>query len=105
LVPNIEGKRTSLWEPWNYQGARKVRHATRIMKNREGNSSAADWTAEFFIPYVLLEPLRNVPPQKGTHWRVNMYRIDYDQGMATWAWQPTRINFHDYERFGTISFD
>jgi hypothetical protein len=61
--------------------------------------------AEFFIPFDLLKPLNNVPPQKGTQWRMNMYRIDYDKGTSSWSWQPTRVNFHDIESFGTLLFD
>jgi len=41
---------------------------------------------------------------KGTRWRANFYRIDYDNNVSEWSWQPTRTNFHDYERFGTLLF-
>jgi hypothetical protein len=34
-----------------------------------------------------------------------MYRIDYDKGTAAWSWQPTRVNFHDIESFGTLVFE
>jgi hypothetical protein len=101
MVPNFNGKFLG-WIPWHYEGERKVRHATKILK--EGDK-VTGWLAEFFIPFDLLEPLKNVPPQKGTQWRMNMYRIDYDQGTSAWSWQPTRINFHDIESFGTLLFD
>jgi len=49
--------------------------------------------------------LNNVPPQKGSRWRANFYRIDYDNGEPSWEWQTVKINFHDYELFGHILFD
>lgn len=101
LIPNIDNE-ISGWKPWNYEGRRKSRHATAIQKNPAGN--VIGWTAEIFLPYALLHPLRNVPPEKGTEWRINMYRIDYDSGTAMWTWAPIKNNFHDYTMFGRIRF-
>jgi hypothetical protein len=96
LVPNANGNFFG-WLPWHYEGQRKTRHATKITDKA--------WTAEFFIPFALLKPLQKVPPTKGTKWRCNFYRIDYDEGTSYWSWQKTRTNFHDYKMFGTILFD
>jgi hypothetical protein len=101
LVPNYKGQFLG-WRPWHYEGDRKTRHATNI-EMRDGK--VVSWTAEFFIPYKLLEPLRNTPPTKGMKWRANFYRIDYDNGQSSWTWKPITKNFHDYERFGSIVFD
>lgn len=101
LVPNYNGKFLG-WRPWHYEGNKKTRHAATI--NKEGDK-VVSWTAEFFIPYKLMEPLQNMPPKKGMKWRANFYRIDYDKGTTYWSWQPTRKNFHDYESFGTLIFD
>lgn len=101
LVPNYKGKFLG-WRPWHYEGNKKTRHAATI--NKEGDN-VVSWTAEFFIPYKLMEPLQNMPPKKGMKWRANFYRIDYDKGSTYWSWRPTRKNFHDYESFGTIIFD
>jgi hypothetical protein len=101
LVPNNKGNFFG-WRPWHYEGDRRTRHATRINKKGETTSS---WIAEFFIPFKLLKPMPNVPPQPGTRWRANFYRIDYDKKTSYWSWQLTRTNFHDYERFGTIVFE
>jgi hypothetical protein len=101
LVPNFNGKFYG-WRPWHYEGNRKTRHAVTIQKNDDG---VVSWTAEFFIPFKLLYPLKGVPPQKGSRWRANFYRIDYDQGPAEWSWRPTQTNFHDYKKFGVIVFD
>jgi hypothetical protein len=101
LVPNYDGKFFG-WRPWHYEGDKKTRRGATIRKNGE---QATGWTAEFFIPFKLLNPLQNVPAQTGTRWRVNFYRIDYDNGTTQWSWQPTRKNFHDYKSFGTVVFD
>ena len=100
LVPNIRGNFLG-WRPWHYEGNRKTRHATHVFKN---NGNIVAWTAEFFIPYILLKPMTNIPPVKDTRWRANFYRIDYDNKESAWSWQLTRTNFHDYERFGTLLF-
>jgi len=101
LVPNNKGKFLG-WRPWHYEGNRKTKHEIHI--NKDGDA-VTSWTAEFFIPYTLLKPLNNVPPQKGIRWRANFYRIDYDNGESSWEWQRVKINFHDYELFGHILFD
>ena len=101
LVPNFNGKFLG-WRPWHYNGGRRTRHMTHVNKNQDAVTS---WTAEFFIPYALLAPLTNVPPQKGTRWRANFYRIDYDNGKSSWQWQRVRTNFHDYKSFGRLLFN
>lgn len=102
LVPNFGGNFFG-WRPWHYDEARKTRHATQIIKGKDGNVTG--WIGEFFIPYALLKPLQNVPPKSGTTWRANLYRIDYDEAYSSWTWQPVQTNFHDFERFGTIQFE
>lgn len=102
LVPNNQGKFWG-WRPWHYEGNRVTKHATHI--NTTGKM-VTSWTAEFFIPYTLLTPLNNVPPKKGTQWRANFYRIDYDKGESSWEWQKVRKEtFHDYEIFGKLLFE
>jgi len=101
MVPKLNGKFLG-WIPWHYQDERLTRHATKIVKQDE---QVTGWYAEFFIPFTLLAPLENVPPKKGTTWRMNSYRIDYDTGITTWTWQPIQTTFHDIENFGTLLFD
>ncbi len=96
LIPNHNGDFLG-WLPWHYVGDRKTRHATTI--------TSKSWTAEFFISYKLLKPLAQVPPVKGTRWRCNFYRLDYDLGISKWSWQSTNGNFHQFEKFGTVIFD
>jgi hypothetical protein len=101
LVPNMNGTFFG-WRPWHYEGERKIRHATKVV---DENGATKEWIGEFFIPYALLRPMRNVPPKKGDLWRINMYRVDYDKEYTSWSWRPVQTNFHDYERFGEIKFD
>ncbi|MEJ0104348.1 MAG: carbohydrate-binding family 9-like protein [Bacteroidota bacterium] len=100
IVPNFNHTFFG-WRPWHYEGNHKTRHAVHI--NKHGNA-VTSWTAELFIPFLLLKPMPNAIPQKGTRWRANFYRIDYDNKTSEWSWQPTRKTFHEYEKFGTIEF-
>lgn len=102
LVPNMDGTFLG-WRPWQYDGERKVKHATEVVKDNAGN--AREWIGEFFIPFALLKPLRNVPPRTGDMWRMNMYRVDYDNEYTSWSWKPVKTNFHDYKSFGQIKFE
>lgn len=105
LVPNFDGKFLG-WRPWNYAGDRKIKKATTIQGgSKTSGSSATGWTAEFFIPYALLAPLQNVPPQPGTKWRANFYRMDYDDGKAAWDWSRVGPSFHDIQNFGELVFE
>lgn len=105
IIPNINGKFIG-WQPWQYEGERKTRHLTKIVGGKkESGAKITGWYAEFFIPYQLLRPLSNVPPQPGTTWRANMYRVDYDhQKTAHWSWQATGKSFHEFEKFGRLVF-
>ncbi|ULQ50734.1 carbohydrate-binding family 9-like protein [Flavihumibacter fluvii] len=103
LIVSNKGKIMG-WKPWFYEGERKTIHAIHIDENRVAGKRFT-WTAEFFIPFSLLNPLGNVPPAKGTKWRANFYRIDYDQKPVYSSWQLTRQSYHDIEKFGTLVFE
>src|ERR1700688_1938389 len=45
LVPNIKGNFLG-WRPWHYEGNRKTRHATHVIKDNKGIIA---WTGGFFI--------------------------------------------------------
>lgn len=100
FVPNVKGDFMG-WRPWKYEGERRIKHMTS--KHME-NDNLVFWTAEFFIPFTLLKPMANVPPNTGMVWRANMYRLDYDDEPTRWTWQPIRTNFHDYEMYGYFVF-
>ncbi|MCU0252126.1 MAG: carbohydrate-binding family 9-like protein [Vicinamibacterales bacterium] len=107
LVPNFGGQFYG-WRPWHYEGARKTRKAIAVRGGGPATTGASitGWTAEVFLPYDLLKPLQNVPPQSGTRWRANVYRMDYDGGRtASWNWAPVRGTFHQPDKFGTLVFE
>jgi hypothetical protein len=101
LIPNLEGGIRG-WLPWRYEGSRKTRHETTILK--DNNGTVEGWTAEFFIPYSLMAPLIPRKPEAGTKWKANMYRLDYDEGQTRFTWQKTDRNFHEPHNFGTFIF-
>ncbi len=103
LILNNKGRMMG-WQPWQYEGARKTLHAVNINKKNPGKNRFT-WTAELFIPFALLGPMGNVPPKKGTQWRANFYRIDYDSSPVYSGWQLTRKSFHDPEKFGILKFE
>jgi len=103
LIPNLDGDRRFLgWLPWKYEGDRKTIHKTAILKDDDGSTKA--WTAEFLIPWKLMDPLVTGPPEPGTRWRANFYRLDYDHGPTRFSWQNTDNHFHEPHNFGTIVF-
>ncbi|GAI38335.1 unnamed protein product, partial [marine sediment metagenome] len=87
LIPNFGGEFLG-WRPWRYEGNRKTQKATTVVGGpKRSGARVAGWKAEVFVPYDLLKPLQNVPPQPGTRWRANFYRVDYDEGRSTsWDW-------------------
>ncbi|HXW07748.1 MAG TPA: carbohydrate-binding family 9-like protein [Vicinamibacterales bacterium] len=105
LIPNFGGQFLG-WRPWHYERDRLTRKATSIAGGpKEPHAAIEGWRAEFFIPYAVLRPLQNVPPQPGTRWRANFYRMDYDDGKRTqWEWAPVAKTFHEYEKFGDLVF-
>ena len=105
IVPNYKGTFLG-WLPWHYEGDRRTQHATSVTDgNKLSGSTVSGWIAEFFIPYKLLAPLNKVPPLSGTRWRANLYRIDYDNGAAHFAWQKTNRSFHEFNKFGIFIFE
>ena len=105
LIPNFGGQFLG-WRPWHYEKERATRKATTVTGGAKTTGAAIQgWRAEFFIPYVLLRPLQNVPPKPGTKWRANFYRMDYDNGTRTqWDWARVGNSFHEYEKFGELVF-
>ena len=89
IIPNFGGEFLG-WRPWHYEGERVTRRATSVTGGpREPGATITGWRAEVFIPWALMEPLQGVPPQPGTVWRANFYRVDHDSEPPTaWYWAP-----------------
>ena len=69
------------------------------------------WTVEMMIPLSAvkgrLETVKGVPPQVGTQWRINFFRMDLPSGKPQTgsAWSPPLIgDFHALDKFGTLVF-
>lgn len=105
LIPNLDGRFLG-WRPWHYGGDRRVRHLTSIVGGpKESGAAIQGWRAEIMIPHALLTPLRNVPPEAGTRWRANFYRVDHDGGRSrSWDWARVGRSFHEFQKFGTLEF-
>ena len=106
LIPNFGGEFLG-WRPWRYEGNRKTQKATTVVGGQKlSGARVTGWKAEVFVPYDLLKPLQNVPPQPGTRWRANFYRVDYDDGKSTsWDWARVGSSFHEFDKFGTLIFE
>ena len=106
MISNSEGELLR-WQPFHYEENRKTQHAVSVRGGEQKpQAEITGWTAEFFIPYKLFSPLRNVPPKPGDKWRANFYRVDYDEERSkNWSWQLTERTFHDYLRFGALLFE
>jgi hypothetical protein len=106
IIPNFEGEFYG-WRPWHYEGERRTKKKTSATGGAIApGARVKGWRAEFFIPYALLKPLQKVPPQSGTRWRANFYRVDYDGGKTTaWDWARVGPSFHEYKKFGTLEFE
>ncbi|MCS7465836.1 carbohydrate-binding family 9-like protein [Stieleria sp. ICT_E10.1] len=105
LIPNLDGRFLG-WRPWHYEGDRKIQKAVSASGGKnQSMATVTGWRAEVFIPYALLKPLRNVPPEPGTRWRANFYRVDYDDQKSTqWDWARVGTSFHEFKKFGTLVF-
>ncbi|MBM3442401.1 MAG: hypothetical protein FJX89_06830 [Bacteroidetes bacterium] len=102
IIPNLGGKFLG-WTPWKYDARRRTIHKVSIVKEK---GRMTGWMAEVFIPFALLEPLRDNPPKPGIVWNANFCRLDYDSGrMEKWAWSPVRSGFHEFDRYRSIHFE
>ena len=106
LVPNNGGDFHG-WSPWHYEGERKVRKAVKVYDGKaESGAKISAWSVELFFPFALFSGLKHVPPESGTKWKGNFYRIDYDfKKQIKWGWKPINTTFHEYKKFGTIIFE
>lgn len=108
LVTNINGDLTR-WRPYLYKGdhSRQTMHKTTAFGGpKQSNAVIKKWKAEIFIPFKLLRPLIEAPPEPGSRWKANFYRVDYDGKMpGKYEWQPVNKTFHEIDKFGFIVFE
>jgi hypothetical protein len=54
------------WKPWHYDDRNRVQHATSAQGGQKKSMAAVEgWKAEFFIPYVLMNPIVPSIPKSG----------------------------------------
>jgi hypothetical protein len=80
---------------------------TAVKRNLPRSWGEADrwWSVEMSIPFAAFSEI--APPQPGSSWRVNFYRIDRADPPEFTAWSPTLevpANFHVPQRFGRLLF-
>jgi Domain of unknown function (DUF1083). len=94
------------WAPWPYEKNKVRKKVTIYGGAMKPGAAIQSWRAEIFFPYDLLSPFQNMPPVKGTRWKANFCRLDYDSGhMVKWAWAPIDTSFHEYHRYYSLLFD
>ena len=105
MVINLNNK-PHRWQAWSFEDNRQIEHKTEIQGGtKKSGASIESWTAEFFIPYSLLEPMIKIAPKSGTNWKVNFNRMDYLNGNEIyWSWKDLPGSFHEINRFGTMHF-
>ena len=69
------------------------------------------WTVEMRVPMAAvkgrMEAMKGVPPQVGSEWRANFFRLDHPYGkpQVGSSWSPPMLgDFHALDKFGTLVF-
>jgi hypothetical protein len=94
-------------KPLNYQSwnSSKLKWGVEIFGTVDGKDGDREWTCEIALPMEDIVTARNLPPQAGDRWRLNLYRMEKLPTPALLAWSPTfKDDFHLPERFGEIVF-
>ena len=90
------------YESWNSQ---KIKWAVQISGTVDGKSGDREWMCEIAVPLEDMATAKNLPPQAGDRWRMNLYRVEQLPKPALLAWSPTyKDDFHLPEKFGELVF-
>jgi hypothetical protein len=105
MVPHI-GDHYRPYLPFNFDKSVLTRKAVSVRGGPQQSGAAiTGWTAEFFISSRALRPLPFRRPDHGVSWRVNVYRIDYDQPHRRFfSWHDVGASFHNHTAFPTLRF-
>jgi hypothetical protein len=94
--------------PWDAQLKTAVQ-VNGTLDNRSDKDTG--WTVEMMIPMASvkgrLQTVAGVPPQVGTQWRVNFFRMDMPAGKPQQgtSWSPPMVgDFHALDKFGILVF-
>ena len=94
-------------KPLNYQSwnSAKLKWGVEVLGTVDGKDGDREWTCEIALPMEDVVTARNLPPQAGDRWRINLYRVENRPTPSLLAWSPTfKDDFHLPERFGEIVF-
>jgi hypothetical protein len=90
------------YESWNSQ---RLKWGVELFGTVDGKDGDREWTCEIALPMEDVVTARNLPPQAGDRWRINLYRMEKLPLPELLAWSPTfKDDFHVPERFGEIIF-
>lgn len=93
---------------WNMEGLQTAVLVRGTVNRRDDLDEG--WTVEMAIPWASLSDVPGAtggPPEDGTSWRGNLYRIERPLGKdwVLMAWSPVgRPAFHTPEKFGILKF-
>jgi hypothetical protein len=90
------------YESWNSQ---RLKWGVQVFGTVDGKNGDREWTCEIALPLEDVVTAKNLPPQAGDRWRLNLYRVETRPGPALLAWSPTfKDDFHLPGKFGELVF-
>ena len=88
------------YESWNSQ---KLKWGVHVFGTVDGKDGDKEWTCEIALPLEDIVTAKNIPPQAGDRWRLNLYRVEQKPRPVLLAWSPTfKDDFHLPAKFGEI---
>jgi hypothetical protein len=98
----LDIRKPLLYESWN---SRKLKWGVQVMGTVDGKDGDREWTCEIALPLEDVATAKNLPPQAGDRWKVNLYRVEQRPKPVLLAWSPTlKDDFHLPGKFGEIVF-
>jgi hypothetical protein len=90
------------YESWNSE---KLKWGVQVFGTVDGKNGDQEWTCEIALPLEDIVTAKNLPPQAGDRWRLNLCRVEKVPRPALLAWSPTfKDDFHLPGKFGEIVF-
>jgi hypothetical protein len=81
-----------------------LRSAVKVRGTLDDDSDVDEgYTVELWLPWTSLSKARHAPPRPGDRWRMNLYAMQDNGGVA---WSPIlgQGNFHRAARFGRVEW-
>lgn len=90
------------YESWN---SKRLKWGVQVFGTVDGKSGDREWSCEIALPLEDIVIAKNLPPQVGDRWRLNLYRVEQVPRPALLAWSPTfKDDFHLPGKFGEVVF-